>query len=162
MLPERSQFDAQAAYAHATPHELRHATGHPQCLSRSTRVNHGAFDADTYAGEEFRADIAAMMTGDQLGVGHEPRHGTAYVSSRIKAPENDPLEIRPAAVDAQRISKWLMTRERERSKDAEWSEHEPSRSEAATTREPNQPDRSEVITAAGRDPVQTDLGVADR
>ena len=43
-----------------------------------------------------------MMTGEQLGVGHEPRHGTAYVSSWIKALENDPKEIRPAAVDAQR------------------------------------------------------------
>ena len=43
-----------------------------------------------------------MMTGEQLGVGHEPRHGTAYVSSWIKALENDPKEIRAAAVDAQR------------------------------------------------------------
>ena len=41
-----------------------------------------------------------MMTGEQLGVGHEPRHGTAYVSSWIKALENDPKEIRAASVDA--------------------------------------------------------------
>ncbi|MYH29301.1 MAG: hypothetical protein F4137_10695 [Acidobacteria bacterium] len=56
-----------------------------------------------------------MMTGERLGVGHEPRHGTAYVASWIKALENDPKEIRSAAVDAQRISDWLITRERERS-----------------------------------------------
>ena len=56
-----------------------------------------------------------MMTGEQLGVGHEPRHGTAYVSSWIKALENDPKEIRAATVDAQRISDWLLARKRERS-----------------------------------------------
>ena len=54
-----------------------------------------------------------MMTGEQLGVRHEPRHGTAYVSSWIKALENNPKEIRAAAVDAQRISDWLIARERE-------------------------------------------------
>ena len=40
----------------------------------------------------------------------EPRHGTAYVSSWIKALENNPKGIRGAAVDAQRISDWLMAR----------------------------------------------------
>ena len=104
MFPKRSQFDAQAAYTHATSHERGHATGHPDCLNRLTRVNHRAFDTETYAREELRAEIAAMMTGDQLQVGHEPRHGTACVSSRITALENDPKEIRAAAVDAQRIS----------------------------------------------------------
>ena len=64
----------------------------------------GSFGTETYAREELRAEIAAMMTG----VGHEPRHGTAYVSSWIKALQNDPKEIRAAAVDAQRISDWLM------------------------------------------------------
>ncbi len=111
-----------------------------------------------YAREELRAEIAAMMTGEQLGVGHEPRHGTAYVSSWIKALENDPREIRAAAVDAQRISDWLMARERERSKDAERTEHEPSGSEAGRAREPGEPDRSEALTVGGRDPVRTDDG----
>ena len=43
-----------------------------------------------------------MMTGEHLAMGHEPRHGTAYVSSWIAVLENDPKEIRAAAVDAQR------------------------------------------------------------
>ena len=45
-----------------------------------------------------------MMTGEQLGVGHEPRHGVRQ--PWIKALENDPKEIRAAAVDAQRMSDW--------------------------------------------------------
>ncbi len=66
-----------------------------------------------------------MMTGEQLGVGHEPRRGTAYVSSWIKALENDLKEIRAAAVDAQRISDWLISRERERSLGDERSPERP-------------------------------------
>ena len=116
VLPERSQFPSQDAYTHTALHELGHATGHPSRLNRPTLVEHGGFGTEAYAREELRAEIAAMMTGEQLGVGHEPRHGTAYVSSWIKALENDPKEIRAAAVDAQRISDWLISRERERSR----------------------------------------------
>ena len=119
VLPERSQFASQDAYTHTALHELGHATGHPRRLNRPTLVDHGGFGSETYAKEELRAEIAAMMTGEKLGVGHEPRHGTAYVSSWVKALENDPREIRAAAGDAQRISDWLMARERERTAEQE-------------------------------------------
>ena len=127
VLPERSQFPSVDAYTHTALHELGHATGHPSRLNRSTLIDHGGFGTETYAREELRAEIAAMMTGEQLGVGHEPRHGTAYVSSWIKALENNPQEIRAAAVDAQRISDWLIARERERSLGDERAKHERSR-----------------------------------
>ena len=138
VLPERSQFDSQPAYTHTALHELGHATGHPDRLNRSTLVSHGGFGTETYAREELRAEIAAMMTGEQLGVGHEPRHGTAYVSSWIKALENDPREIRAAAVDAQRISDWLLARERDRSL-GDKAEHErPGGTEALERHDPEQ------------------------
>ena len=114
VLPERSQFPSQSAYAHTALHELGHATGHPSRMNRTTFVNRGGFGSETYAREELRAEIAAMMTGERLGVGHEPRHGTAYVSSWITALENESKEMRAAAVDAQRISDWLIARDRER------------------------------------------------
>ena len=134
VLPERSQFPSQDAYTHTALHELGHATGYPSRLHRPTLVEHAGFGTEAYAREELRAEIAAMMTGEQLGVGHEPRHGTAYVSSRIKALENDPKEIRAAAVDAQRISDWLISRERERSLGDEQAEH--VRPEGAGGRKP--------------------------
>ena len=90
VLPERSQFDAQPAYTHTALHEVGHATGHPDRLNRSTLMNHGGFGTETSARKELRAEIAAMMTGERHGVGHEPRHGTVFVSSWIKALENDP------------------------------------------------------------------------
>ena len=46
-------------------------------------------------------------------MGHEPQHGTAYVGSWIKALENDPKEIRLAAVDAQKAADWMVERSKE-------------------------------------------------
>ena len=118
-------------------HELGQATGHPSRLNRPTLVDHGGFGSESHAREELRAEIAAMMTGEKLGVGHEPRHGTAYVGSWVKALENDPREIRAAAVDAQRISDWLLTRERERAAEQERPSAEPVNREDATVPEPH-------------------------
>ena len=112
VLPERGQFPSPANYTLTALHELGHATGHPSRLNRETLTKHDGFGSQTYAREELRAEIAAMMSGERLGVGHEPRHGTAYVASWIKALENNPREIREASVDAQRASDWLIARER--------------------------------------------------
>ncbi|MCY3837879.1 MAG: zincin-like metallopeptidase domain-containing protein, partial [Gammaproteobacteria bacterium] len=141
VLPERSQLASQSAYTHTALHELGHATVHPGRLNRPTLVKHGGFGSEAYAREELRAEIAAMMTGERLGVGHKPRHGTAYVASWIKALENDPKEIRSAAVDAQRISDWLMTRERERSQSDDRAQPERHGDEAGRTieRDPDRP-----------------------
>ena len=147
VLPERSQFPSQDAYTHTALHELGHATGHPDRLNRPTLVEHGGFGTEAYAREELRAEIAAMMTGEQLGVGHEPRHGTAYVSSWIKALENDPREIRAAADDAQRISDWLISRERERSLGDEQAEHERPSAGAGRTPE-REPEREPEVPGA--------------
>ena len=141
VLPERSEFPSQDAYTHTALHELGHATGHQSRLYRMTIVDHGGFGSESYAREELRAEIGAMMLGEQLGVGHEPRHGTAYVSSWIKALENDPKEIRAAAVDAQRISDWLLARARDRSLGDERAEPERPAGGAGGTpdREPERP-----------------------
>ena len=111
VLPERKQFRSPAAYTHTALHELGHATGHSSRLKRLTLVDYAPFGSEAYAREELRAEIAAMMTGAQLGIGHEPQHGNAYVDSWIQVLENHPEEIYDASGDAQRISSWLMARE---------------------------------------------------
>ena len=137
VLPERSQFPSQDAYTHTALHELGHATGHPSRLNRPPLIDHGGFGSEAYSKEELRAEIAAMMTGKKLGVGHEPRHGTAYVGSWVKALENDPREIRADAVDAQRISDWLMARERERAVTEEQPAPEPATAKRGWRRHPS-------------------------
>ena len=94
------------------------------------------------------------MTGEQVGVGHEPRHSTAYVSAWIQALENDPKEIRAAAVDAQRSTDWLLARERERSREDDTAAHERPDGGAGQTREPRGPERpprvAPEVTAGSR------------
>ena len=150
VLPVRSQFPTQDAYSHTALHELGHATGHEKRLNRVTLTHHGGFGSETYAREELRAEISAMMAGEKLGVGHEPRHGHAYVASWVKALENDPREIRAACVDAQKMSDWLVARERERVVEKEQpAQEQPA---VAETRAPAAPER----TAPARKAEQPD------
>ena len=55
-----------------------------------------------------------MMTGERVGVGHDPSRGAAYVEGWIAALEEDPREIRRAAADSQKISDFVLSRHRER------------------------------------------------
>ena len=60
-----------------------------------------------------------MMTGERVGVGHDPSRGAAYVEGWVAALEEDPREIRRAAADAQKISDFVLARSRERQAERE-------------------------------------------
>ncbi len=77
------------------------------------------FGSPAYAKEELRAEISAMMTGERVGVGHDPSRGAAYVEGWVAALEEDPREIRRAAADAQKISDFVPARSRERQAERE-------------------------------------------
>ena len=100
ILPETGQFASPDAYYATALHELGHWTGHPTRLNRD--LAH-PFGSEGYAREELRAEIASLMLGDQLGIGHDPGQHVAYVGSWIKALEEDPREIFRAASDADKI-----------------------------------------------------------
>ncbi|MXX77337.1 MAG: DUF1738 domain-containing protein [Holophagales bacterium] len=113
VLPEPGQFPSAGSYYQTAIHELGHATGHPDRLNRDTLGK--KFGSPEYAREELRAEIAAMMTGEKIGLGHEPQNASAaYVASWVKALEDDPREIYRAAADAERISRYLIEPARER------------------------------------------------
>lgn len=113
VLPEPGQFPSAARYYQTALHELGHATGHPDRLNRDTLGK--KFGSPDYAREELRAEIAAMMTGEKIGLGHTPENtGAAYVASWVKALEDDPREIYRAASDAEKISRYLIEPARER------------------------------------------------
>ena len=129
VLPERGQFPSANHYYQTALHELGHSTGHPERMNRETLVQgiKNGFGSEDYAKEELRAEISAMMTGERVGVGHDPSRGAAYVEGWVKALEEDPREIRRAAADAQKISDFVLARHIER---------EPARAPADTAREP--------------------------
>ena len=59
------------------------------------------------------------MTGERVGMGHDPSRGAAYVEGWVAALEEDPREIRRAAADAQKISEFVLARSRERAAERE-------------------------------------------
>ena len=102
VLPERGQFPSANHYYQTALHELGHSTGHPERMNRATLIEGigEGFGSPAYAKEELRAEISAMMTGERVGVGHDPSRGAAYVEGWVAALEEDPREIRRAAADA--------------------------------------------------------------
>ncbi|ELH0920356.1 DUF1738 domain-containing protein [Salmonella enterica] len=109
-LPERNQFPAADAYYATALHELGHWTGHPSRLDRD--LSH-PFGSEGYAREELRAEIASLMLGERLDIGHDPGQHAAYVGSWIKALKEDSKEIFRAAADAERIAGYVMGFEQE-------------------------------------------------
>ena len=112
VLPEPSQFPTRNGYYQTALHECGHATGHPDRMNRETLKEglDNGFGSPEYAREELRAEISAMMTGERVGVGHDPQRGAAYVENWVKVLEKDPHEIHRAARDAQKMTDHLMKR----------------------------------------------------
>lgn len=104
-LPERAQFPSADGYYATALHELGHWTGHASRLGRD--LGH-PFGSEGYAKEELRAEIASMILGDELGIGHDPGQHVAYVGSWIKTLQDDPLEVFRAAADAEKIHAYVM------------------------------------------------------
>ena len=114
VLPKHDQFPTRNGYYQTAPHECVHSTGHPDRMDRDTLKDgmEQGFGSPEYAREELRAEIAAMMTGERVGVGHDPQRGAAYVENWVKVLEEDPREIHRAAAEAQRMSDYLIGRVR--------------------------------------------------
>lgn len=110
-LPEPGQFHSPDAYYATALHEVGHSTGHPSRLDRD--LSH-PFGSEGYAREELRAEIASLMLGEQLGIGHDPGNHVAYVQSWIRKLREDPREIFRAAADAEKIMKFMLDLEREK------------------------------------------------
>ena len=116
-LPERVQFQTADDYYATALHELAHWTGHPDRLDREVGAH--PFGSPEYAKEELRAEIASLMLGDQLSIGHDPGKHASYVGSWIKALEEDPREIFRAAAEASKITKYVMSFDQRQSLQAE-------------------------------------------
>lgn len=104
-MPEKGQFSSADRYYATGLHELAHWTGHPSRLDRDLT---GPFGSESYAKEELRAEIASLILGDEIGIGHDPAQHVAYVGSWIKVLQNDPLEIFRAAADAEKIQTHIL------------------------------------------------------
>lgn len=100
-LPAKDSFASADAYYATALHEVGHSTGHPSRLDRALAHPFGSVG---YAKEEPRAEIASLMIGDQLGIGHDPGQHAAYVKSWGQGLKEDPKEILRASRDADKIT----------------------------------------------------------
>lgn len=107
-LPLREQFPSADNYYATALHELGHWTGHESRLNRD--LQH-PFGSEAYAKEELRAEIASLMLGEKLNIGHDPGQHVSYVGSWIKVLQEDPREIFRASADAEKITQYLLGRE---------------------------------------------------
>lgn len=110
-MPDRTQFTTSDRYYSTLLHELGHWTGHRDRLDRSIM---NTFGTEEYAREELRAEIASMMVGSEMRIGHDPKQHVAYVDSWIQILTEKPFEIHQAAADSQKIYDFLLAYERKR------------------------------------------------
>ena len=108
-MPLKEQFSSADLYYGTLLHELAHWTGHNSRLDRSL---FNKFGTEAYAREELRAEIASMLIGQELQIGHDPGQHTAYVKSWIQILTDHPFEIHAAAADAEKILNYLLAFER--------------------------------------------------
>lgn len=125
-LPERSQFSSADNYYATALHELSHWTGHPSRLDRASLLNNGMI---AYSKEELRAEIASMIIGAELCIGHDPGQHASYVDSWVTILKDTPMEIHTAAADAEKIFDFLMEIERKRALDTSLGEEIPQAAE---------------------------------
>lgn len=110
-MPLKEQFDAPDKYYATLLHELGHWTGHKDRLDRSIM---NEFGTEAYGREELRAEIASLLIGQELHIGHDPSQHAAYVDSWIKILQDTPFEIHAAAADAEKIFNYLTGLEQKR------------------------------------------------
>lgn len=115
-LPQRELFVSEDAYYATALHELAHATGHESRLNRDLS---GKFGSYSYAKEELRAEMASMMIGQELQLGHDPSNHYAYLQSWAAVIENDPKEFFKAAKDADLITNYVLDLDKTQEKLAE-------------------------------------------
>ncbi|QXV63676.1 DUF1738 domain-containing protein [Mucilaginibacter sp. 21P] len=104
-LPFKEQFDNETKYYAVALHELGHWSGHE---SRLDRPMEGRFGSEAYAKEELRAEIASLMIGSELQIGHNFGQHAAYVNSWVKILKDEPFELFRASADAQKIYDFVL------------------------------------------------------
>lgn len=118
-LPPKEQFYSLPEFYSTALHEVGHSTGHEKRLNRKLD---GGKNSPEYAIEELRAEIASMFIEQDMEIEVKDEHirnNSAYIQSWKSRIEQDPDVLFKAIADAERISKFVMAKENEISKEVE-------------------------------------------
>lgn len=109
-LPDKEKFITESERYSTGLHEIGHSTGHP------TRLNRDLGNRSNYAVEELRAEIASMFLMQNLGVAagdNVYENNSAYVSEWYSKIKDNPDVLFTAIADADRITEYILEKERE-------------------------------------------------
>lgn len=118
-LPEKQDFVDMPEFYSTALHEIGHSTGHEKRLNRNLD---GKFGSAEYAEEELRAEIASMFLEQDLGVAASEKHienNSAYIGSWKSKIKEDPNVLFKAIADAERMTKFVMEKEKEIKRETE-------------------------------------------
>lgn len=109
-LPKRGDFYSTEEFYGTALHEMSHSTGHETRLNRVL----GKSGTPEYAKEELRAEFASMFLEQELGISMDDNHienNSAYIKSWYEAIKDDPNVLFTAIADAEKISRFIMSKE---------------------------------------------------
>jgi antirestriction protein ArdC len=110
-LPEKRDFYTLQEFYGTAMHEIGHSTGHEKRLNRDIK---NAFGSENYAEEELRAEIASMFIAQDLEIALNDSHiqnNSAYIRSWYGKIKENPNVLFTAISDADKISKFVMSKE---------------------------------------------------
>ena len=111
-LPEQKMFNDLPEFYATALHEVGHSTGHKSRLNRNLE---GAFGSEEYAKEELCAEIASMFIEQDLEIEVAEKHiqnNSAYIQHWKNKIKEDPNVLFKAIADAEKITKFVMSKEK--------------------------------------------------
>ena len=118
-LPKREDFYTMQEFYTTALHEIGHSTGHEKRLNRQMG---NLFGSKEYAEEELRAEIASVFMSQDLEIALNDSHiqnNSAYIQNWHDGIKENPNVLFTAISDADKISKFVMSRERQEEKGVE-------------------------------------------
>lgn len=111
--PPPEAFKTLGGYQSTLLHEIGHATGAAQRLSRDGITGGHRFGSPGYAREELRAELFSAFAAMQTGITRErDEQHTAYLQSWAQALKNDKHEVFKAAAEASKAMDYVLDKER--------------------------------------------------
>ena len=135
-VPDRASFFNMNEFYATLLHEMGHSTGHEKRLNRDIR---NTFGSEKYAIEELRAEIASLFLEQDLEIPVNKKHienNSRYIKNWFDAISEDPNVLFTAITDADKISKYIIEKERAYSqeKNTEYFAIEESEADDGSTR----------------------------
>lgn len=107
-LPPLNSFDSEEEYWSTLWHELVHSTAHKSRLNREINM-----DEDSYSYEELVAEIGSAYLCGLTGIAPQTiKNQAAYIRGWMKLSESDQFLFMKAALDAQKATNHILSKEK--------------------------------------------------